>query len=223
MRASVRELIQICIETLPLSDPIYEFGSFLVPRQEEMINLRSMFPGRDYVGADFRNGPGVDMVLDLHAIRLPDESVGTVLLIDTIEHVEFVRKAIQEVYRILKPNGVLIISSVMDFPIHGYPNDYWRFTPAAFESLLASFSSSFVGALGRKSFPHTLVGVGFKSSLPQETMNGFLVRTEAWTKRWRWQIFLGWKECFRRVLPPFVLEWYIDWRVAREKKNTGAK
>lgn len=184
-----------------------------------MINLRSMFPGRDYVGADFRKGPGVDMVLDLHNINLPDESVGTVFLMDTIEHVEFVRKAINEIYRILKPNGILIMSSVMDFPIHGYPNDYWRFTPSAFESLLAPFSSSFVSALGRKTFPHTLVGIGFKNPLPQETMNLFQARAEAWTKQWRWQIFLGWKECVRCVLPPFLLEWYMDWNMARKAKT----
>lgn len=219
MRASVREFIQICIETLSLSDPIYEFGSFLVPGQEEMINLRSLFQGREYVGADFRDGLGVDVILDLHDIRLPDKLVGTVFLIDTIEHVEFVRKAINEVYRILKPGGILIMSSVMDFPIHGYPNDYWRFTPSAFISLLAPFDSSFVTALGRKNFPHTLVGVGCKNALPEEIMDAFLKRTEVWEKRWRWQIFLGWKECIRRVLPPFLLELYMDWCMSRLTKN----
>ncbi|MFC1516000.1 methyltransferase domain-containing protein [Thermodesulfobacteriota bacterium] len=219
LRSSIKEFIQICIETLPLSDPIYEFGSFLVPGQEEMINLRSMFTDRDYVGADFRKGPGVDIVLDLHNIHLSDDVVGTVLLIDTIEHVEFVRKAINEVNRILKPNGILIMSSVMDFPIHGYPNDYWRFTPLAFESLLSPFESSFVSALGRKNFPHTLVGVGFKSALPEDTMKVFLARTEAWSKQWRWQIFFGWKECIRRLLPPFILEWYMDRCMTRAQKT----
>lgn len=218
MRVSIREFIQICIETLPMPDPIYEFGSFLVPGQEEMIDLRPMFPEKEYVGADFREGPGVDMVLNLHDIHLPDDSVGTVLLVDTIEHVEFVRKAINEVNRILKPSGILVMSSHMDFPIHGYPNDYWRFTPSAFESLLSPFESSFVSTLGHKNFPHTLVGVGFMSALPKEIVNAFLSKAEAWAKRWRWQIFLGWKECFRRVLPPFLLERYMDWCMAREKK-----
>ena len=221
MRVSIREFIKICIETLPLPDPIYEFGSLLVPGQEEMINLRPMFSGREYVGADFREGPGVDMILDLHNIRLPDDAAGTVLLIDTIEHVEFVRKAISEVNRILKPNGILIMSSHMDFPIHGYPNDYWRFTPSAFESLLSPFAFSFVSALGRKNFPHTLVGVGFKSVLPEDTMDAFLAIAKTWTKRWRWQIFLNWKECVRRMLPPFLLEWYMDWCMARNKTTNS--
>lgn len=51
----------------------------------------------------------------------------------------------------------------MNFPIHDYPNDYWRFTPNGFISLLSEFQSSFVGSCGAEaSFPQTIVGIGFK-------------------------------------------------------------
>lgn len=162
MRESIRQFVRICAETLPISEPVYEFGSLQVPGQEGFANLRPLFSGKKYVGADMRQGPGVDLILNLHDIKIPSESVGTVIIMDTLEHVEFPRKAIEEVHRILKPNGTLIISSVMKFPIHDYPYDYWRFTPEAFKSLLRPFNSRFVDFAGESVFPHTIVGIGIK-------------------------------------------------------------
>ena len=114
-----------------------------------------------------REGTGVDKILDLHNIDLPSESVGTVLCLDTLEHVEYPRKALDEIQRILKPDGIAVISSVMCFPIHDYPFDYWRFTPEAFRSILKPFRESFVGFAGDEGFPHTVVGIGFKGADPQ--------------------------------------------------------
>ena len=41
-----------------------------------------------------REGPSVDVILDLHNIDLPSSSVGTVLLLETLEHVEYPYKAL---------------------------------------------------------------------------------------------------------------------------------
>ena len=103
--------------------------------------------------------------------------MGTVLLMDTIEHVEFIRKAINEIYRILKENGILIMSSHMEFPIHDFPNDYWRFTPEGFKSLLKNFKMSFVNFKGKENFPHTVIGIGFKSKI---NIDNFIERFENW-------------------------------------------
>ena len=176
MRETIRQFVKICSENFEIQEPIYEFGSLRVPGQEALADLRPLFQNKKYVGADMRGGLGVDVILNLHKIDLPDESVGTVLILDTLEHVEKPREAIKEAHRILKPNGILIISSVMNFPIHDYPYDYWRFTPQAFVSLLKSFDSSFVDYIGDEKFPHTVVGIGFK---PKE-INGFGKFYESW-------------------------------------------
>ncbi len=185
MRDYIKEYVKICAETLPIVEPVYEFGSLQVPGQEGFADLRPIFPGKEYVGCDMQEGPGVDKVLDLHEIELPSGAAGTVLLMDTLEHVEYVRRAVEEVHRILRPDGILVASSVMKFPIHDYPHDYWRFTPEAFKSLLKPFSSSFVGFAGDERFPHTVVGVGFKGSVSEGQMNDFIVEFERWKKRWR--------------------------------------
>ena len=194
MRQSIKEFVKIVAETLPILEPIYEFGSLQVPGQEGFANLRPIFPGREYVGCDMREGPGVDKILNLHDIDLPSETVGTVLILDTLEHVEFVRRAMEEVLRILKRDGIIVISSVMKFPIHDFPYDYWRFTPEGFRSILKPFSSCFVDFAGDKLFPHTVVGVGFKGSVSKERMDDFLAKFADWKQRshrppwglWKW-------------------------------------
>ena len=51
-----------------LPAPVLEIGSYQVEGQEHIADLRSLFPGKEYVGTDFRAGPGVDRVENV-AIR----------------------------------------------------------------------------------------------------------------------------------------------------------
>jgi SAM-dependent methyltransferase len=218
MREVIKQFVKICAGTLPVSEPIYEFGSLQVQGQEGFADIRPLFPAKQYIGADMRKGTGVDIILSLHQINLPSESVGTVLILDTLEHVEFPRKAIEESYRILKPNGILVISSVMNFPIHDYPYDYWRFTPEAFKSLLTPFKSSFVGFAGKSDFPHTVIGIGIKDSIPESTMSELVRKLKDWEKYWRncenLKEYLcnpqrrGWKGFIGLIAPPIFLTVY---------------
>ena len=54
MRKVIRDFVRAVSETLPILEPIYEFGSFQVTGQEELANLRPFFQGMKYVGADLR-------------------------------------------------------------------------------------------------------------------------------------------------------------------------
>jgi SAM-dependent methyltransferase len=180
MRENIKAFAGIISNTLPVTEPVYEFGSLQVPEQIGFANLRPLFQGKEYTGCDMREGPGVDRVLDLHEINLPSGSVGMVLCFDTLEHVEYPLKALQEIHRILKPDGIAVISSVMNFPIHDYPHDYWRFTPEAFRSILKPFSDCFIGSQGHDRFPHTVVGIGFKGSVP--ALTEFTGMYEDWKK-----------------------------------------
>src|SRR3990172_11260268 len=108
MRDSIRQFVRLVAETLPVPEPIFEFGAFQVPSQVGFADLRPLFPGKEYVGCDMREGPGVDRILNLHRIDLPSESVGTVLVLDTLEHVEYCREAVAEIHRILRPDGLVV-------------------------------------------------------------------------------------------------------------------
>ncbi len=183
MRPLVRDFVALVARELELSGPIYEFGALQVPGQGDAADLRPLFPGREYVGCDMREGPGVDRVLNLHALDLPDASVGSVLSLDTLEHVEYPRKAMREMHRVLQPGGVIAISSVMNFPIHAYPDDYWRFTPAAFRSLLEDFDACAVAGAGAEDFPHSVVGIGVKSG--PAAVDRLDVALAEWSARWQ--------------------------------------
>jgi hypothetical protein len=212
MRQLIREFVRIVVGTLPIHEPIYEFGALQPPGQEEFADMRNFFPGKEYIGCDMQEGPGVDKVLNLHDIDLPSETAGCGLILDTLEHVEFVRRAVEEAYRILKPEGILVISSQMDCPIHAYPDDYWRFTPSAFKSLLKPFKSSFVNLAGDEWLPHTVVGIGFKGSVEKIQLDDFKKKFEDWQKQWH-EITGKFGVAFARQAAPAIL-----WRLYRRRK-----
>lgn len=181
MRKHLRRFVELCHSTLPLREPVYEFGSLQVQGDRLLEDLRNVFAGKQYIGTDMRAGAGVDLVLDLHHLQLPDASVGTAICIDTLEHVEHPRRAVGEMCRVLRAGGVVLMSSVMNFPVHGYPNDYWRFTPEGFRSLLRVFDSQFVGHTGPDAFPHSIVGIGFKGVEPN--LDTFMPAFQEWQDR----------------------------------------
>ena len=203
MRQAVKDFALISARILPIAEPIYEFGSLRVPGQETFADLRPLFPGKEYVGADMRKGLGVDQILNVHDIDLPDDSVGTILCLDTLEHVEYPHRAMQEIYRVLKPDGIAVISSVMCFRIHDYPHDYWRFTPEAFKSLLKPFASTFVSFAGVETFPHTVVGIGFKGkSIPMPELSAAYGE---WQKQhYRQHNISGFRRILKLLTPPIL-------------------
>jgi SAM-dependent methyltransferase len=85
-----------------------------------------------------------------------------VISLETLEHVADPIRAVQEMYRVLRPGGVLAISSLMFFPIHAHPWDYWRFTPEGFELLLQPFESKLVVAQGWDLMPEGVFGIAVK-------------------------------------------------------------
>jgi len=200
MRRSINRLIRSLVKNVELEGPIYEFGSYQVAGQEGRSRLRDFFPGKEYVGCDLREGPGVDRILDLQRIDLPDASVGTVIVLDVLEHVEFCRRAMEEIHRVLKPGGVAIITSVMYFPIHDYPSDYWRFTPSGFKSLLSPFPVSIIESAGLSAFPPIVLAIGFKGEVPDERIKAFREAVASWKRR------MGnfWQELAAILLPPII-------------------
>jgi len=156
-----QDFIADLLRTTALPEPIVEFGSLQVePGQPN--DLRHLFAGRDFLGTDMREGPGVDRVEDLRALGFADGEVGTALCLDTLEHCEDPVTACRELHRVVGARGVCVISSVMLFGIHGYPNDYWRFTPEGFRSLLEPFDDVWVAGVGDPGIPFEVFGVGAK-------------------------------------------------------------
>jgi len=175
MRQHIRDFVEKCEEYWDLPEPIYEFGSMAEGQEPERVDMRSLFPGKEYIRSDFREGPNVDVILDLHDIDLPDETAGAAICVETLEHVKYPWVAMKEIHRILKPDGIAIITSTMHFRIHNHPADYWRFTPDGFKTLLETFEQSWVDLAGDPTFPHTVAGIGWKGGNQPDNLDDFAV------------------------------------------------
>jgi SAM-dependent methyltransferase len=143
---------------IELPEPIVEFGSLQVEGGQPN-DLRALFGGRDFLGTDLREGPGVDRVEDLRALTFADGTVGTALCLDTLEHCADPLTACRELRRVVRDGGVCVLSSVMFFPVHGYPHDYWRFTPEGLRLLLESFQDVWACGVGHPELPMQVVAV----------------------------------------------------------------
>lgn len=166
MRDHTKAFCRLITESFDCPGPVFEFGAYQVEGQLDYADLRSLFPGREYVGCDMRPGPGVDRVEDVTAINLDDESAGTILCIETFEHVFEVRRAFDEVFRVLQPGGLFIITSPLNFRIHAYPDDYWRMTPSCLRRMLEPYDAALVGFQGYPKFPHTVMALAAKQPAP---------------------------------------------------------
>lgn len=249
MRDNVRAFVELASETLVPRGPIYEFGSYLVEGQEELANLRPLFPGQQYIGCDLRPGPGVNRVEDLAALSLADESAQTIICVETLEHVFEARRAMEEMVRVLAPGGVMLIAAPLDFQIHDHPSDYWRLTPSCMTRLLSPLDATLVGWQGSARFPHTVFGVAAKGPVPTSFVRGagqLVQRMQQWAaqatrdehwqrrlKRWAASWLLNRSEHARRR-DYFQIEFVLDlprgydWRhelleMAHADEHTGSR
>lgn len=166
MRVHVRAFCAAAVDAFTPADPVFEFGALRVDERSSSANLRPLFPGAHYVGCDLRPGPGVDRVEDVSATTFESESAGTVVCLDTLEHVFRVHSAFDEMFRILRPAGLLIVATPLRFPIHEHPDDYWRITPHCLARLTSSFGFRVIGSQGTDTFPHTVYAVAIKDPIP---------------------------------------------------------
>lgn len=183
MRYEAKFFVETAAFTFDLPEPILEVGSYLTEGQEKAADLRPLFPKKTFIGIDIRPGPGVDAIEDVHSLSFPDESIGTILCCDTLEHVPNVWKALSEMKRVLKKGGVLLLTSVMNFPIHNYPSDYWRFTPQAFCYLLRDIGPFAVFFQGTPEFPVGVYGIAVKALLSTR-LQDFVTQIRELTRGW---------------------------------------
>jgi len=160
-------------ETFDLAGPILEIGSYQVAGQEALADLRSLFPGKLYTGVDLRPGPGVDCVANVEELPHADGSVGTVIAMNTFEHVPHFWRGFEEVRRVLRPGGAFLVCCPFYFHIHHYPSDYWRFTPDAFEVLLESYPQRIVGWHGPPQRPASVWALALREKRAPITAEQF--------------------------------------------------
>ncbi|MDD5496203.1 MAG: methyltransferase domain-containing protein [Candidatus Omnitrophica bacterium] len=75
------------------------------------------------------------------ALQFDDNIFDYVVCEQVLEHVEgSPQQAVDEIYRVLKPGGIAVLTTCFINPIHGGLGDYWRFTPNALQLLFKKYS-----------------------------------------------------------------------------------
>lgn len=92
----------------------------------------------EYFGCDIVQSSEncADLLCPANDIPIADESFDTVISTQTIEHVEDHQGLVDEAYRLLRNDGVFILSGPMYWPLHEEPYDFFRFTKHGFKYLL---------------------------------------------------------------------------------------
>ena len=90
----------------------------------------------EYVGLDLEPGPQVDVVSPAESLPFDDERFHAVLSTQTLEHVPDPAKVMHEIHRVLKPGGVLVLSTHGTAAYHPCPTDLWRWTQEGLEKLV---------------------------------------------------------------------------------------
>jgi len=102
-----------------------------------------------YVGVDMREGPGVDVRSPAAALPFRGGSFDLVISTEMLEHDPRPWLSVEEMSRVLRPGGHLLLTArgfdaYGGYPEHPCPMDYWRFNQESFIVLLGDAGFSHV-------------------------------------------------------------------------------
>lgn len=129
-------LVTEAIEKYGLKLPLADLGGHAHPLTVDYatesfghLNERPfdhLAPGYDILNPD-KGDPAIE--------DLPQrEEWGTVVCLSVLEHAKDPFALFDGLYRVLKPGGLAVVSTVFEYRYHGAP-DYWRFSPDSLKYL----------------------------------------------------------------------------------------
>jgi SAM-dependent methyltransferase len=97
---------------------------------------KSLFPASNYLTADLQ-GSGADFYVDSDGrTSAPDHFFDLVLSTQVLEHCRNPDNYLSEAFRVLKPNGKLILSTHGLFEEHACPYDFFRWTAEGLHAIV---------------------------------------------------------------------------------------
>lgn len=113
---------------------VLDAGCGAMPYKRAILELAD-----SYTSMDFTASTDVDIQADVMDMpQVADSTFDLVLSSEVIEHVPRPVDAVREMARVLREDGVLLLSSPHLSRIHEAPNDYFRYTRYGLEELAAS-------------------------------------------------------------------------------------
>jgi len=89
-------------------------------------SFKEWFPNNTTLDIDENMNP--DVVGDAHKLPFEDDEFDVLLCTEVLEHLHSPHLAANEMRRVLKSGGKLVLSTRFIYPIHDSPHDYFRYT-----------------------------------------------------------------------------------------------
>jgi SAM-dependent methyltransferase len=97
---------------------------------------------KEHIGLDhletIHNTTFVDLFSTVYQSGLADQSVDTILCTVVLEHLERPLEALNEMFRILRPGGNIILTTPLFWHLHEEPRDFYRYTKHGLEYLFSN-------------------------------------------------------------------------------------
>ena len=120
----------------------------------------------DYVLMDCLEHRNVDVVADIHQLTdtFAPDSFDFLLCCDVLEHVDDPARAAEQMHKVLKPGGRLLLTTPFNYLIHGIDDvpDLWRITEQGLERTLSDFADVQIEPRGESAFPRSYLVVATK-------------------------------------------------------------
>lgn len=130
----VTRFVENVAKILPVNSSILDAGA------GESV-YKKFFPHCTYkaidlaVGESRWNYSNLDYMAPLHDMPIDDATFDAVLCTQVLEHLEWPRESVKEMYRVLKPGGKLYMTAPMSHSEHQIPYDFFRYTSYGLESI----------------------------------------------------------------------------------------
>jgi SAM-dependent methyltransferase len=157
----------------------YAFDRY-IDQQEVLVDYgcgsmpyRSLFEQKisKYKGADLSDNPQIEIKIDENGrLICPDGSANIVLSTQVLEHVDDPNLYLQEAARILKDDGLLLLTTHGYWMYHPDPFDYWRWTSAGLKKIVEANGFEvidFRGIIGRSAMGLQLFQDGLMFKVPR--------------------------------------------------------
>ena len=120
------------------------------PKDKIILNIGSgheeRFGQENFVNFDIYPHWNTHVSGDAHFLPFLNNSVDVVWLCAVLEHIQNPFQVMDEVYRVLKPGGIVLISVPFIQYLHASPHDYFRYTKYGIRSICSKFTEIESGA-----------------------------------------------------------------------------
>lgn len=116
-----------------LKQQIKKFGHYITGKTLDIgagdfSRYKKFFKTDEYLKMDINNADNLDIVGSADNIPLADNFCDSVVSTQVFEHLKNPFKAADEIFRILKPGGICLLTIPQWNELHEEPNDYYRYT-----------------------------------------------------------------------------------------------